>query len=78
MRHDSPMIAVSTSGCRAKIAVRSRATRSKSAGLDVMPYLITSYSPARNSRRGSVASTDGSMTTACGWWKAPIRFLPSG
>ena len=26
-----------------------------------MPYLITSYSPARNSRRGSVPSTDGSV-----------------
>ena len=52
---------------RAKIALRSRATRSNSAALDVIPYLITSYSPARNSRRGSVPSTGGSMTTACGW-----------
>ena len=33
---------------------------------DVMPYLITSYSPARNSRRASVERIDGSMKTACG------------
>ena len=67
MRHDSAITSVSTSGFLPKIAVRSRPMRSKSAGLDVMPYLMTSYRPARNSRRGSVASTDGSMTTACGW-----------
>ena len=42
-------------------------TRSKSGRLDVMPYLMTSYKPARNSRRGSVASTARSTTTACGW-----------
>ena len=39
------MIAVSTAGSRAKIAVRSRPTRSNSAGLDVMPYLIDLVEP---------------------------------
>ena len=61
------MIGVSARDERAKIAFRSRATQSNSAALDVIPYLITSYSPARNSRRGSVPRTSGSMTTACGW-----------
>ena len=35
--------------------------RSNSAALDVIPYFTTSYRPARNSRRGSVARTDGSI-----------------
>ena len=59
-------IAVNATGSRAKIAPLSRLMRSNSDGLDVMPYLTTSYKPARSSLRGSVASTDGSMTTAWG------------
>ena len=27
--------------------------------------------------RGSVPSTSGSISTAIGWWNAPIRFLPT-
>ena len=52
---------VSTAGSRAKIALRSRRDALEQVGLDVMPYLTTSYRPARNSRRGSVPSTDGSI-----------------
>ena len=45
MRHDSAMTGVSAAGSRAKIAVRSRVTRSKSPALDVTPYLIDLVEP---------------------------------
>ena len=40
------------------------------------PCLITSASPARSSRSGSVSSVATSAITRSGWWKAPIMFLP--
>mmetsp|Transcript_17002 Transcript_17002/g.57703 ORF Transcript_17002/g.57703 Transcript_17002/m.57703 type:complete len:212 (-) Transcript_17002:244-879(-) len=42
------------------------------------PYLTTSERPDRSSRGGSVESAAMSATTASGWWKAPIMFLPRG
>ena len=48
----------------------------RASGSRMMPALMISYSPARYSRSGSVSSTAGSMSTASGWWKLPIRFLP--
>jgi len=63
---DSAMIGISASGERVKIAWRSRVMLANNEALDVMPYLITSYRPARNSRRGSVPSTSGSTTTPSG------------
>ena len=39
--------------------------------------MITSASPARSSRSGSVSSVATSEITARGWWNAPIMFLPS-
>ena len=39
---------------------------------------MTSASPARSSRGGSVASVSVSASTARGWWNAPIMFLPRG
>ena len=57
--------------------VRARCARRASA-IAITPYFTTSYSPARNSRRGSVRSTSGSHTTIDGAWNEPTRFLPSG
>ena len=54
-------------------SIHSRNCRSS-----IRPYLITSASPARNSRGGSVRSVSRSDSTARGWWNAPIMFLPPG
>ena len=76
MRHDSATTGSSAAASRAKSAARSRDVRSNSGRLAITPYFTTSYSPARNSRRGSVASNSGSTTTVAGGWNAPMRFLP--
>ena len=53
------MMSASSDGSRLKIDGRLDVSRSNSGRLAIMPYLTTSYRPARNSRRGSVASSSG-------------------
>ena len=66
MRHDSAITRESGPSSRAKSAGRISKTSAKSVGLAITLYLITLYNPARNSRRGKVASTDGSAITRRG------------
>ena len=67
---------------RVGVARRERCGRSssqaKNAASRIAPYLTTSASPAESSRAGKVSRQSVSMTTARGWWNAPIMFLPSG
>ena len=55
MRQDSAITGSSAAASRAKSAFRSCAVRSNSGRLAMTPYFTTSYRPALNSRRGSVA-----------------------
>ncbi len=59
MRQHSAITGTSTDGSRAKSGERCALTWSKSGRLAMTPYLTTSYRPARNSRRGSVARSCG-------------------
>eukprot|EP00804_Cyclotella_cryptica_P019705 CCRYP_016476-RA/>CCRYP_016476-RA protein AED:0.40 eAED:0.40 QI:1/1/1/1/0/0/2/347/165 len=51
---------------------------SKKGASRISPYLTTSLKPDFSSRSGRVTRTDVSMKTHCGWWNAPIIFLPRG
>src|SRR5438105_7094858 len=72
------MTCASAAPSRARSSSRCSSSQANSAASQMSPYLITSASPARSSRSGSVASVAVSLTTSTGWWKAPIRFLPPG
>src|SRR3546814_4054125 len=43
-----------------------------------MPYLMISAMPASRSRCGKLVRLAMSASTSCGWWNAPIMFLPRG
>ena len=53
----------------------TRSISPKSGSSPMIPALTASASPARISRRGSVAKSDVSQTTNCGWAKTPAMFL---
>ncbi len=67
-----------TSAClsRASSDGRLASIQARKASSATAPYLMTSASPATSSRSGSDSRTSTSATTASGWWKAPIMFLP--
>ena len=69
-------IALSTSGrAQPERPAGARRRLAKSASSPSTAHFRISYAPERNSRTGSVARNAGSITTARGWWNAPIMFL---
>ena len=51
-------------------------SQANSSGSPMSPYLTTSENPEASSRVGKVLRVCVSTRTRCGWWKAPIMFLP--
>jgi hypothetical protein len=72
------MASIRTSCCRSSSSSMCRSSQAKNPASWISPYLMISAAPARSSRNGNVRRVSVSMSTARGWWKAPIMFLPSG
>ena len=68
----------SAAGSSASKASAFASSQAKKSASQISACFTTSARPARSSRGGSVTSVAVSASTASGWWKAPIRFLPPG
>mmetsp|Transcript_1644 Transcript_1644/g.3666 ORF Transcript_1644/g.3666 Transcript_1644/m.3666 type:complete len:284 (-) Transcript_1644:567-1418(-) len=67
-----------SSRSRAMTLLVLASSASKSAGSRMQPILIASAMPSTSSLLPSVTRQSRSAYTMCGWWKAPMRFLPAG
>ena len=78
MRQLVAMIGESTSGLRAKIARVFGAYLLEERRVERHAVLDDLVEPGAELAARQRRQHGGSMTTSRGWWKAPIRFLPSG